>query len=361
MAPLNVTPMKMNEVLFRIVQDPERKHHIENFGRQYAMGQVDKDQLLEMTRQVVSPEEMTTALRILVPGYDEMCGNAPPKKEEKELSLKEAAALDISDAAEKAAAEKADKASAPKLKKGFLAGGKSIEDKNVPKPAVMPPKPAPKIDDDTVDPHLFREQYHQQMHESMPTFDQSTQEHMVHNNFVMHDAEHAGNGGNVTIGPDGRAKMRTDDELGGADDKYTWGQNESEITIKVKVPAGTKGKEVSFHATSVRLKLVVRGELIVDGALHAPVLGDDSTYVVEDDPEETASGGRLVVVTLAKRDKTGGHTHWPCVVAGAPRIDTKGFGPQCITANPDNPQAVIEAMKLLEPGKQRAQLENKVI
>ena len=183
----------------------------------------------------------------------------------------------------------------------------------------------------------------------------------MHNNFVMHDAEHAGTAGNVFIAPDGRAKMRTDDELGGSADRYTWGQNESEVIVKVKAPQGTRAKDVRFEVTSIRLRLEVRGELIVEGALHAPVVGDDSTFVLEDDPDEKARGGRLLVVTLAKRDKTGGHSHWPCVVAGAARIDPKSFGPQVITANPDDPQAIIEAMKLLEPGKERAQRDNQVI
>ena len=104
--------------------------------------------------------------------------------------------------------------------------------------------------------------------------------------------------------------------------------------------------------------------MVLDGQLHAPVVGDDSTFIIEDDADAKTSGWRLLTVTLAKAHKTAGHSHWPCVVEGAPRIDPSKFGPQVLTANPDNPNELIERMNMLADGKQaadRKRLEDKVV
>lgn len=240
MAPLDVTPTKIAEMLYRIIQDPMRKVQVEELGKEYAAGKCDKDKLMECLQYVATGKEMTQALRVLVPGYDEMCGGSPPAAA---AVLGPAMPTDVSDPDEKAAAEAkavaeakaAEKAAMPNLKKGFLSG-KSL----APKQAASSAAPtvaagskaaaaAPTLDTTTPNPHLFREQYHQHMHEAMPEMDPKTQEHIMHNNFVMHDQERAGNGGNVTIDSNGRATVRTDDDLGGAADGYTWGQNESEV------------------------------------------------------------------------------------------------------------------------------------
>jgi hypothetical protein len=378
MAPLNVTPIKIAEALYHIIQDPERKNLIMELCKEYGAGKVDKDDLMELITQVAKSDEMNKALQILIPGYDEMCGSSsPPTPAPAPAPV--TAAPDISDAE--------DKASVPKLKKGFLTGGKPSAPKAAPVDAeVAAPKAAaetpeaaaearapvpmpkstkapPSMDEAAVDPHRFRTHYYQHMHERMPHMKQSNAEHMMHNNFIMHDADQAGAAGNVTIGEGGRAKVLTDEELGGAAEGYTWGQNENEVTLKVKVPKGTKGKDVEFRATSIALRVAVGGRVIVDGKLYAPAISDDSTFSLEDDPEAKADGGRLLLVSVAKRDKTGGHSHWPCVVEGAPRIDPSKFGPQVIAVNPDDSHGVIEKMKTLETGnsKKRATQEGEQV
>ena len=107
----------------------------------------------------------------------------------------------------------------------------------------------------------------------------------------MHDAKSADKGGNVVLDKDGRAKVLTDDSMGGAAAKYTWGQNESEVTIKVgKLPKGTKAKDVKLWTTSASIKLHVGGEQICAGSLHKPILADESTFVIEDEKAVADAG-----------------------------------------------------------------------
>ena len=47
--------------------------------------------------------------------------------------------------------------------------------------------------------------------------------------------------------------------------------------MKLKVAAGTKGKDVKLHTTSKSIKLSVRDEVLLEGPLHAGVISDEST------------------------------------------------------------------------------------
>jgi hypothetical protein len=101
---------------------------------------------------------------------------------------------------------------------------------------------------------------------------------------------------------------RCGDDVRAECDKYYWGQNETEVFVKVRVPAGTKSKAVKFDVSSTKVKLAVLGETILDAALHRKVTPDDCTFTIED-----SGDGRLIVVTLAKMVKTSASQHWKCV------------------------------------------------
>ena len=247
--------------------------------------------------------------------------------------------------------QQADNKGLEQLKKGFLSGA-SIESKGGDTPYVKE-IPKPKEVGTTlegVDVVSMREQYYQHMQEAVPLMNESSRDHLLHNNFLMHDAKSADNGGNVVLDKGGRARVMTDDNMGGEAEGYRWGQNEAELTIKVAgLPAGLKGRDISLMTTSKSIKLLVQEAPVCVGLLYLPILSDESTFVVEDEKE---SGGRtrLLTVTLTKRDKTGGKTHWPCIIHGAPKIDVDKFGVQVITADPNNPHELVESMKAMHFG-----------
>ena len=84
-------------------------------------------------------------------------------------------------------------------------------------------------------------------------------------------------GGNLVMGDDGKLQLADDDSMGGSCEKYSWGQNETELSVKFNVAAGTKGKEVKLNTTTKSIKLSVRGEVLLDGLLHAGIISDEST------------------------------------------------------------------------------------
>ena len=54
--------------------------------------------------------------------------------------------------------------------------------------------------------------------------------------------------------------IASDDEMGGRTDLYTWGQNENEVSIKCRLPAGIKARHVKLDASSQKLKVAVCGQ-----------------------------------------------------------------------------------------------------
>ena len=167
------------------------------------------------------------------------------------------------------------------------------------------------------------------------------------NEQIMRDAKQQGNQGNLVFNEDGQMVLKSEDEMGGKAEKYTWGQGDTEVTVKVRCPAGTKSKQVSLKATSKNLKLSVCGESICDGALNAPIVADETTFSLEDDKADQA-GGRLLTVTMTKLHATKAREHWPCVIKGEAVIDTSSFGTPIVTVNPNDPEALKAALTNLD-------------
>ncbi|CAG0884281.1 unnamed protein product [Darwinula stevensoni] len=75
----------------------------------------------------------------------------------------------------------------------------------------------------------------------------------------------------------------------------TWYQTVAEVHIQVKLPPGTKGKEVSVRVTPSSISCHVRGNEIFKGPLHKKVVEDETVWTVED-------GGSLLHIVLTKVD-----------------------------------------------------------
>ena len=126
-------------------------------------------------------------------------------------------------------------------------------------------------------------------------------------------------------------------------EKYSWGQNDEEVFVYVKVPRGTKSKAVKLDVGYQKLKLAVLGDVILDAPLYQPVRADDCTFGIED-----MENGRLVTVTLTKRVKTNNNQSWPFVCEGEPPIDVESFGMSYETFGSSNQEDRASLMQDLE-------------
>ena len=65
------------------------------------------------------------------------------------------------------------------------------------------------------------------------------------NEMLIANAKRDGKEGNLMMGKDGKVVLLDESSLGGDCGKYSWGQDEDECFVRVKVPAGTKSKAVN--------------------------------------------------------------------------------------------------------------------
>ena len=79
---------------------------------------------------------------------------------------------------------------------------------------------------------------------------------------------------------------------------YRWTQSLQDLNVYVKVPKGTKAKQlvITIKKTSLLVK-VAGSEAVLDGELFGSVKCEDCFWSIEDD---SAAGGRLISITLTK-------------------------------------------------------------
>ncbi|KAG2263046.1 hypothetical protein Bca52824_070125 [Brassica carinata] len=99
------------------------------------------------------------------------------------------------------------------------------------------------------------------------------------------------NEGNVTLG-------EVPNKGNGFDfEKYSWRQNDEEITITIPVPRGTDPRSVTCEFDKYRLKVCLQGgqHTIIDGALFEAVEPDDCFWYLEDE--------KVTTVLLTKQEE----------------------------------------------------------
>ena len=151
------------------------------------------------------------------------------------------------------------------------------------------------------------------------------------NERTIADAKLDGNMGNLVMGHDGRLALLSAAQMGGGGGGYTWGQGERELFVHVPCARGTTKTDIELRTTSRSLSLRVRGRLILDGDLYAPILSDESHYTIE----EAVDGAETVAVSLTKATPTKANEHWKSVVQGESAIDTKEFGAPVVAFDED--------------------------
>ena len=321
MAPINFTPAQLIDMLKLFA--PDKREQLERTLRLYATGELPRAHVLTFCQEIVGPEVLREAMCKLVPGYDEMvqaaaptqqpeagsaealprlqrdglsagwpprlqpalqlCRSAfgrvwalicwlcflppespPPKEEDEKATLLRATVATETDESS---------ATATKLRRGFLVRSNGLgmpePEPAAPAPASAPPRAQMaqmSAEAARADPIAMRDAMHQMHAESMHALDPTTRELSMHNEWVQAEAKRTGNQGNVVIGPGGRMAMRDDTSAGGRTDRYSWGQSETEVTVRCAAPPGLRAKEVAFVAGTRRLSLRVRGEVVTTAA-----------------------------------------------------------------------------------------------
>ena len=99
--------------------------------------------------------------------------------------------------------------------------------------------------------------------------------------------------------------------------KYVWTQTLAEVNVNVPVPEHTRGRDMNITISRKRLKVALRGTILVDAPLTKPVVVDDSFWTVED--------GNRVAINLQKVNSM---EWWNAVCEGDPTIEVKDIQPE---------------------------------
>ncbi|KAF9940974.1 hypothetical protein BGZ75_009683 [Mortierella antarctica] len=99
---------------------------------------------------------------------------------------------------------------------------------------------------------------------------------------------------------------------------YKWRQTLVDVDVSVKVPKGTRAKDLVVDIKKKSLKVGLKGQpLIIEGALIKDILVDDSTWTLDNQEE--------INIHL---EKAKGTEWWECVIDGHPKIDTTKIVPE---------------------------------
>ncbi|KAF7458112.1 nuclear movement family protein [Cryptosporidium felis] len=130
---------------------------------------------------------------------------------------------------------------------------------------------------------------------------------------------------------------------GGKTDKYLWTQTLSTVEVLVNTASGLKSKDCNINIGTGKLKVVVRGETVIDGELHSKVKPDDCLWSIID--------GKTIQVILEKQD---GMSWWSCVIKGDPEIDTTKIVPENSKLSDLDPETRATVEKMMFDQRQKA-------
>ena len=100
---------------------------------------------------------------------------------------------------------------------------------------------------------------------------------------------------------------------GDTTDKYSWAQTHSDLTVQIKVPEGTKARELIVVMKPQYLSVAIKGqeEKLVEGDLFEKIKVEDSFWNLEDN--------KYLVLTLEKQSEV----IWKTIITGDQEIDPK--------------------------------------
>lgn len=130
---------------------------------------------------------------------------------------------------------------------------------------------------------------------------------------------------------------------GGATEKYTWTQTLGAVEMLINTAPGLKSKDCNINIGASRLKVVIRGEVIIDGEFNSKVKPDECLWSIID--------GRTVQIALEKQEQI---NWWSCVIKGDPEIDTTKIVPENSKLSDLDPETRATVEKMMFDQRQKA-------
>lgn len=127
-------------------------------------------------------------------------------------------------------------------------------------------------------------------------------------------------------------------------EKYSWTQTLQEVTVRVPVPKGTKGRFVVCDIKKNHLKVGLKGQPpVIEGELFQTVKPDDCYWSLEDQSE--------VSILLTKHNQM---EWWKSLVKGDPEIDTQKVEPENSKLSDLDPETRQTVEKMMFDQRQKA-------
>ncbi|KAJ1610402.1 NudC-like protein [Cryptosporidium canis] len=149
---------------------------------------------------------------------------------------------------------------------------------------------------------------------------------------------------------DGEAKHENESDSeapppgnGGSTEKYTWTQTLGAVEMLISTLPGLKSKDCNINIGTSKLKVVVRGEVIIDGEFSSKVRPDECLWSIVD--------GKTIQIVLEKQEQI---NWWPCVIKGDPEIDTTKIVPENSKLSDLDPETRATVEKMMFDQRQKA-------
>ena len=134
-----------------------------------------------------------------------------------------------------------------------------------------------------------------------------------------------------------------EDKNGGRCKNYTWVQNQVEqFEMFVALPSDTKSSHIKVDWDSRHLKIVVKGETLVDGELYAPINADSFMWTLDE-----VRGNKIINITWDKLHKM---QWWDYVIKGEDPLTLQ-------KVNPD-PSKLSDLDPSMRPEIEKMMIEN---
>ena len=141
-----------------------------------------------------------------------------------------------------------------------------------------------------------------------------------------------------------KGKIKPNSGNGGTLEKYMWTQTLSEVDIRVKVPEGTKSRQLNIEIKPTKITIGIKGQTpIIQGDLEKKIKIDDSSWVIDNNE---------VVITLAKVNNM---EWWSKIVHGEPEINTKKIQPENSKLEDLDGETRSTVEKMMFDSRQKAQ------
>eukprot|EP01013_Petalomonas_cantuscygni_P016429 TRINITY_DN33429_c0_g1_i1.p1 TRINITY_DN33429_c0_g1~~TRINITY_DN33429_c0_g1_i1.p1 ORF type:complete len:159 (-),score=2.97 TRINITY_DN33429_c0_g1_i1:127-603(-) len=149
--------------------------------------------------------------------------------------------------------------------------------------------------------------------------------------------------------------MEPSANCGGRCDKYEWEQGDSDVTVRIVLPAGTRARDCFVETTSSHISAGLKEgrKIFLSGPLFSQILSEDTTWSIETPSSKSSDPNPLLVITLWKANASGHEEWWTHVVPGEAVIDLAGLKPPPKSIHDLDPGAQATIAKMMHEQEQQ--------